>query len=106
MKRVEYYEGPDGNVPFEAWFNKLAESTQGRILRYIYRLASGGGKKNIKPVGDGVFELKIDTGPGFRVYFGEEKKTVIILLLGGDKSTQKRDIKKAKEYWRIYGQES
>ena len=52
-----------------------------------------------KPVGDGVWELRIDEGPGYRVYYGQSTKTVILLLCGGDKRTQKADIKPAKEYW-------
>ena len=52
-----------------------------------------------KSLGDGVWELRIDEGPGYRVYYGQFKKTVILLLCGGDKRTQKADIKRAKEYW-------
>ena len=59
-------------------------------------------KKHIKSLGDGVFEIKIPHGPGLRVYFAEIENVIMLLLLGGDKSTQTRDIKKAKEYWRQY----
>jgi len=62
----------------------------------------GGAKKNIRPLGGGLFEIKIDHGPGYRVYFGETGNTVILLLLGGDKSTQFRDIRQAKDFWRSY----
>jgi len=51
-------------------------------------------------VGEGVFELKIDLGPGYRLYFGQVGLTVVLLLIGGDKSTQNRDIGKAIKYWR------
>ena len=104
MKDIEYYETPSGKKPAREWLFGLTEDIQGRILRRIDKLAQGGGKKNIKPLGGGVFELKIDMGPGFRLYFGEKGRSLIILLLGGDKSTQKRDIEKAKDYWRQYGQ--
>ncbi len=62
----------------------------------------GGSKKNIKSIGDGLFELKINFGSGYRVYFVETEKIIILIISGGDKSTQKNDIKKAKEHWRKY----
>ena len=73
------------------------------IIRTIQRVAQGGAKKSIKALKEGVFEIKIPHGPGYRVYFAEDGDTLIILLIGGDKRTQSRDIKKAKEYWRSYG---
>jgi putative addiction module killer protein len=54
----------------------------------------------VKPVGDGVSELKIDHGPGYRIYFAMSGKTVVLLLSGGDKSTQQKDIETAKAYWK------
>jgi putative addiction module killer protein len=59
---------------------------------------------NFRSVGEGVCELKIDYGPGYRVYFGQVGTTIVLLLCGGDKSTQDRDIRKAKEYWIDYEQ--
>ena len=55
-----------------------------------------------KALNDGIYELRLFFGPGYRVYFGQHKGKTILLLAGGDKSSQSRDIKKAKEYWRIY----
>ena len=66
-------------------------------------MAKGGAKKSIRALKDGVFEIKIPYGPGYRVYFAEDGKSLIILLVGGDKKTQNRDIEKAKEIWRNYG---
>ena len=57
---------------------------------------------NIRSLGDGVSELKVDFGPGYRVYFGEDGPRVVVLLIGGDKGSQQRDIAKAKDYWRDY----
>jgi putative addiction module killer protein len=71
-----------------------------RIVTYLDRFALGGSNKNVRSVGDNCFELKINTGPGYRIYFGEIGQTVILLLGGGDKSTQFRDIAKIKECWR------
>lgn len=82
------------------WIDSLSEDIQARIMKTIKRLGEGGSKSNIKVLGDGIFELKMHFGPGYRVYFGEEKN--VILLTGGDKGTQKRDIEKAKGYWRNY----
>ena len=55
-----------------------------------------------KPIDQGVFELRLDFGPGYRIYFGEENQKIVVLLCGGDKSTQEKDIKKAIKYWEDY----
>lgn len=102
MKQIEKYRTANGNEPFNDWIKELDTKSRVKIRTYIDRLALGGAKRNIKPVGDGVFELKIDHGPGFRVYFGRVGNVIILLLLGGDKGSQKRDILMAKAYWRHY----
>ena len=102
MKQLEMFRDSKGKVPFEDWFLDLPEVVQGRIFRYIKRVAAGGSKKNIKALGDGIFEIKIDIGSGYRVYFAEVGNVVILLLLGGNKSSQKKDIALAKKYWRSY----
>ena len=102
MKDVKVLCLPSGKEPFKEWFDKFDITTRSKIRAYIDRVALGGGKKNVKHLGQRVFEIKIDFGPGYRVYFGEDGKTIILLLIGGDKSSQKRDIKKAKELWSKY----
>ncbi|MBI1748616.1 MAG: type II toxin-antitoxin system RelE/ParE family toxin [Acidobacteria bacterium] len=102
MKSIELYQTESGRIPFNEWYDPLDKKARAKIRAYIDRLTLGAAQKNIKPVGGGVYELKIDYGPGYRVYFGEHGKHVIVLLLGGDKSTQGRDIKKAIEYWEDY----
>ena len=80
---------------FTEWIDGLRD-TQGRarILSRIERLAAGL-LGDVKPIGEGVSELRIDCGPGYRVYFKKQGREIIILLAGGDKSTQSRDIKTA-----------
>lgn len=102
MKRVLYLQLASGREPFREWFYSLDIINRSRIRPYIERVAMGGGKKNIKSLGDGVFEIKIKFGPGFRVYFAEEGNTILLLLIGGDKSSQDKDIIKAKMCWREY----
>jgi putative addiction module killer protein len=96
------YQTEDNRVPFDDWLNSIQDkSTQNAIINRIDRMELGS-TANFRPVGEGVTELKIDRGPGYRVYFGQDGETLIILLAGGDKSTQDKDCAKAKEYWREY----
>ena len=98
---IDKFKTEVGKQPYSEWIETLDIVTQAKIYAYVDRVALGGAKKNMKPVGDGVFEITIHYGPGYRVYFGRSEKR-IILLLGGDKSSQDRNIKKAKELWRTY----
>lgn len=101
-KQVIVYADQEGHEPFTEWLQALRD-IQGRqrILVRIGRLEQGN-YGDSAPVGDGVSELRLFFGPGYRVYFGEDGKTVVVLLCGGDKSTQKRDIAQAKVYWKEY----
>ena len=99
IRSIDYYEASNGKAPFLEWMNKLDIKTQIIVDRYIQRVAQGGAKKSIKSLKGGLFEIKIPHGSGLRVYFGEQGKKLILLLMGGDKKTQKRDIQKAREYW-------
>ena len=83
--------------------NSLNQQVQAIVIRYIQRVAQGGAKKSVRALKEGLFEIKISYGPGYRIYFAEEGNTIIILLIGGEKKTQSRDIKKAKDYWSNYG---
>ena len=94
----------NGGEPFEEWIRELPPETRAMIDAYIDRVALGGGKKSIRSLKEQIFEIKIDQGPGWRVYFGQEGSHIMVLLLGGTKRTQERDIRKAKYYWRIYAQ--
>jgi putative addiction module killer protein len=80
---------------FVAWFGDLQDRrAKARVQARIDRLALGN-PGDVKPVGEGVSELRIDYGPGYRVYFVQRGQTVIILLAGGDKRSQPRDIRRA-----------
>jgi len=81
---------------FEKWFNKLSDNIQLIIDKYIKRLVNGN-FSNCKSVGEGVHELKIDFQKGYRIYFTNIDGEIIILLLGGDKSSQQKDVEKAKQ---------
>jgi putative addiction module killer protein len=80
---------------FAKWLDEMQDiRARARILARIERL-SAGNPGDVKPVGEGVSELRIDYGPGYRVYYKEQKRKTIILLAGGDKTSQSRDIKTA-----------
>lgn len=101
-KKIQLLKLDDGQVPFRLWLENLPIVTQAKIFAYIDRVSLGGSKKNVKFLGDLVWEIKIRYGSGYRVYFTEVDGKIILLLVGGDKSTQHSDIKKAKEYRRLY----
>jgi len=83
---------------FAKWLKRLKDqNAKSRINLRIRRIALTGNLGDYKPVGDGVCELRIDYGPGYRLYFAQRRKEIVLLLIGGDKSSQQRDIKKAQE---------
>jgi len=82
---------------FKTWFSDLQDArAQYRILTRIKRLSEGN-PGDVKPVGEGISEMRINYGPGYRVYYKDTGKEIIILLCGGDKRTQDKDIEQAKE---------
>jgi putative addiction module killer protein len=101
-RKVQYYRTQNGSAPFIEWLETIYDSsTQSRIERRLDRLTRGNFGEH-KSVGAGVFELILDFGPGYRIYFGEVNNTTVLLLYGGDKSSQARDIERAKRYWQEY----
>ena len=96
------YITEDGRCPFEDWLNGLKDLTGRALIRKRLNRVRLGNLGNIRSLGDGVAELKVDFGPGYRVYFGEDGPRIVVLLVGGDKGSQQRDITKAKDYWRDY----
>jgi putative addiction module killer protein len=91
----------NGRSPFGTWFDRLDSVPAAKIVIALTRLKAGQ-HSNVKSVGSGVMEYKIDFGPGYRIYFGIDGDNLIILLCGGDKKTQGKDIEKAKKYWQDY----
>ena len=86
---------------FDKWLRKLKDlKSKGKILFRIQKLEHDEHFGDCKPVGDGIRELRINFAKGYRVYFKEKDGKIIILLIGGDKSSQKKDIEKAKEIWK------
>ena len=88
-------------VEFDKWLRKLKElKAKAKILFRIQKVETDEHFGDCEPVGDGIREFKINYSKGYRVYFKEKGGKIILLLIGGDKSTQQKDIKKAKEIWR------
>ena len=100
VKVVEYLE-QDGSSPFGKWFTRLDSAAGAKVATALYRMEQGN-LSNVKPVGQGVAEYRIDFGPGYRVYFGRDGDALVILLTGGTKKRQQRDIDAAHEYWQGY----
>jgi putative addiction module killer protein len=101
-REIERYVTADGQIPFDNWFDSIRVSkTQTIISKRLDRVRMGN-LGDYRSVGGGVFELRIDYGRGYRIYFGQVGTTIVLLLCGGDKSTQIKDISQAQEYWRDY----
>jgi putative addiction module killer protein len=98
---LRYYLTAAGKSPFEGWFDDLNAATAAKVTVALARLEQGN-TSNAKTVGEGVQEYRIDWGPGYRVYFGRDGDTLVILLSGGTKKRQQRDIAEAKELWADY----
>lgn len=101
MKRVVQYESSDGSCPFADWFDRLEARAALKVRTALARIETGN-MGDVKPVGDGVAERRIDYGPGYRVYFGQDGDELVVLLVGGSKKRQQKDIEQAKELWAEY----
>ena len=101
-RKAKNYRDAAGKSPFREWIGrKLDGGARGRITTRIRRIEEFGNYGDCEPVGSGVYELRFDVGPGYRVYFGIDGEEMI-LLGGGDKSTQGSDIGKAQKRWEDY----
>jgi putative addiction module killer protein len=109
-RELEYYQTTEGEIPFQEWFDNLADKTaQARILVRLERL-KGGNPGDYKGIGmEDTYELRVPHGKGYRIYFGVKDEKLIILLCGGDKqskSQQSEDITRAQMYWSEYKERS
>ena len=101
MLEVRYYLASNGSSPFADWFAEVDAAARAKITVAIARMGQGN-LSNVKSVGGGVLEYKIDFGPGYRVYFGRDGDVLVVLLTGGTKKRQQRDIKSAIAFWTDY----
>lgn len=98
---IEDFRDANGTIPFREWIKRLDPSIGLRVLDRINRMRDGN-FGDYKHTGDGIFELRLHFGSGYRVYYAISGNRIILLLCGGDKSSQKNDIAKAKDYWKFF----
>jgi putative addiction module killer protein len=103
MIQLLEYTGTDGRSPFADWFNGLDACAAAKVATALIRMEQGN-FSNAKGVGAGVLECRIDYGPGYRIYFGKDGERLVILLAGGTKKRQQRDIEAAQARWGDYKQ--
>ena len=101
MIEVREYIDDRGRSPFGRWFDDLDANAAARVRTALARMEAGN-LSNVKGVVSGVLECRMNVGPGYRVYFGRDGDTLIVLLGGGTKVRQQRDIEDARELWREY----
>lgn len=103
---LQVYVTDDGRAPFSEWLASLHDRKARAKIRVRLDRVGLGNFGDCHGVGDGVQELRIDYGPGYRVYFGQIGSTIVLLLCGGDKTTQTTDIEQARRYWGEYRRRS
>ena len=101
MLNVREYLDENGTNPFAAWFASLGATVAAKIT-VVLACIQQGNLSNLKGVGQGVTEYRLDFGPGYRVYFGRDGDLLVILLAGGTKKRQQRDIEVAQARWATY----
>src|SRR5262245_35267795 len=101
MLDIREYVDEHGRSPFAGWFASLDAIAAAKVTIALARIEQGN-LSNVKGVGSGVLEYRIDFGPGYRIYFGRDGQTLVILLGGGTKRRQQRDIEDAQQSWADY----
>ena len=101
-RKLQVYRDQNGRELFTEWFHAIRDTrTRTRIRKRLERLEAGN-FGDCKPVGDGVLEMLLHFGPGYRIYFAQIDNTLVLLICGGDKSSQKQDFARAKDCWLQY----
>ena len=101
MIEIREYLDAEGSSPYAKWFNRLNVAAAVKVVTAVHRMEQAN-FSNVKGVGAGVYEYRIDFGPGYRIYFGKEGDRLVLLLAGGTKKRQDADISAAKGHWRDY----
>lgn len=101
MIAIHEYEDEEGRRPFSRWFDELNIEAAVRMETALARLEAGN-VSNVKSTGAGVFEIRVHSGPGYRIYYGKDTGTSVIVLAGGTKKTQPQDIRTAKRRWKDF----
>lgn len=101
-QEIRFYETADGKVPAREWLDSIEGTPAYGAISVALEKVQLGNFGDHRAVGEGVNELRIDFGPGYRVYYGRVGNEMVVLLVGGSKQTQNADIETAKEYWRDF----
>ena len=101
MPELVQYQTTEGSCPFADWFDGLNAQAALKVRTALARMEAGN-PGDVKPVGEGVSERRIAFGPGYRIYFGRDGEELVVLLVGGTKQRQQRDIDQAQAYWTDY----
>jgi len=101
MITIREYIDPDGRSLYAKWFNRLNAPAAAKVATALVRMEQGNFSTS-KGIGEGVLECRIDFGPGYRIYFGKDGDALVILLGGGTKKRQQKDIVNAKIHWKEY----
>jgi len=106
MTTITIFERKNGSKPFLDWLHALNDKTiQEKILGRLVRIREHDHYGDYKPIENGIYELRFHCGKGYRVYYGKAGAMIVLLLCGGDKNTQRKDIEKAKGYWNEFKEE-
>ena len=101
MITIREYIDAEGRSPYARWFNRLNAPAAAKVATALVRMEQGN-FSTTKGIGAGILECRIDFGPGYRIYFGRDGDALVILLGGGTKKQQQKDIESAKELWKEY----